>query len=160
MAKLYELAELQEIIAKERQAGKRVVFTNGCFDILHAGHVTYLRSARDQGDRLVVGLNSDQSVRALKGNLRPIVTQTMRAQVLSGLECVDYITIFYDPDPLQVILTIKPDVLVKGTDWEESQIIGACEVKADGGKVICVPLVRGISTSEIIRRIVAKHVTP
>ena len=153
MGKLYELVDLQAIVAKERQAGRRVVFTNGCFDIMHAGHVSYLGAARSQGDLLVVGLNSDRSVVTIKGPSRPIVAQQMRAQVLAALESVDYIVIFDDPDPLQVILALKPDVLVKGADWEEDQIIGAREVKAAGGQVIRVPLVPEISTSAIIRRI-------
>ena len=160
MEKLYKLYALQEILAVQRQAGKRVVFTNGCFDIMHAGHVQYLRAARDQGDLLVVGLNSDRSVRTIKGASRPIVDQAMRAQVLEALACVDYITVFDDPDPLQLILALKPDVLVKGADWEEDQIVGAREVRAAGGEVVRVPLVPGISTSEIIRRILEKNTLP
>lgn len=160
MEKLFELAELQEILAVQRQARKRVVFTNGCFDIMHAGHVHYLRAARDQGDLLVVGLNSDRSVRAIKGASRPIVDQAMRAQVLAALACVDYTTVFDEPDPLQLILALKPDVLVKGADWAEERIVGAREVRAAGGDVVRVPLVPGISTSEIIRWILEKNTLP
>jgi D-beta-D-heptose 7-phosphate kinase/D-beta-D-heptose 1-phosphate adenosyltransferase len=127
---------------------------------MHAGHVQYLRAARDQGDLLVVGLNSDRSVRTLKGVSRPIVDQVMRAQVLAALACVDYITVFDDPDPLRLILALKPDVLVKGADWPENQIVGAREVRNAGGDVVRVPLVPGISTSEIIRRILEKSVLP
>ena len=160
MEKLFKLDELQDILAVQRQANKRVVFTNGCFDIMHAGHAHYLRAARDQGDLLVVGLNSDRSVRTLKGASRPIVDQAMRARVLEALACVDYITVFDDPDPLQLILALKPDVLVKGADWEENRIVGAREVRDAGGDVVRVPLVPGISTSEIIRRILEKNTLP
>ena len=160
MEKLFKLDELQEILAVQRQAGKRVVFTNGCFDIMHAGHVHYLRAAREQGDLLVVGLNSDRSVRNIKGALRPIVDQAMRAQVLVALTCVDYITVFDDPDPLRLILALKPEVLVKGADWTEDRIVGAREVRDAGGDVVRVPLVPGISTSEIIRRILEKNTLP
>lgn len=160
MEKLFRLDELQEILVVQRQAGKRVVFTNGCFDIMHAGHVHYLRAAREQGDLLVVGLNSDRSVRNIKGALRPIVDQAMRAQVLVALTCVDYITVFDDPDPLRLILALKPEVLVKGADWTEDRIVGAREVRDAGGDVVRVPLVPGISTSEIIRRILEKNTLP
>jgi len=160
MEKLFKLDELQEILAIQRQAHKRVVFTNGCFDIMHAGHVHYLRAARDQGDLLVVGLNSDRSVRTIKGASRPIVEQAMRAQVLEALACVDYITVFDDPDPLQLILALQPDVLVKGADWAEDRIVGAREVREAGGDVVRVPLVEGISTSEIIRWILEKNTLP
>lgn len=153
MGKIFTLDELLEVLAVQRKAHRRIVFTNGCFDLMHAGHVSYLSAARRQGDRLVVGLNSDLSVRAIKGAARPIVTQAMRAQVLEALECVDYITLFDDPDPLTLILAVQPDVLVKGADWAEAQIVGAREVKSAGGDVVRVPLVPGISTSEIIRRI-------
>ena len=157
MGKLLHLEELLAELGPQRQAHKRIVFTNGCFDLMHAGHVSYLLTARQQGDLLVIGLNSDRSVRAIKGPARPIVEQAMRAQVLEALECVDYITIFDEPDPLQLILAVRPDVLVKGADWEENQIIGASEVEASGGRVVRVPLVPDISTSEIIRRILASQ---
>jgi D-beta-D-heptose 7-phosphate kinase/D-beta-D-heptose 1-phosphate adenosyltransferase len=157
MAKIYELDELLKALDMPRQGQKRVVFTNGCFDLMHAGHVSYLRAARHQGDLLVVGLNSDRSVRTLKGPSRPIVGQDMRAQVLEALECVDYITLFDDPDPLRLITALKPDVLVKGADWEEARIVGAREVRDSGGDVVRIPLVEGISTSEIIRRIVERN---
>ena len=157
MGKIYGIDDLQTVLAEKRRAHRRIVFTNGCFDLMHAGHVSYLRAAGCQGDLLVVGLNSDASVRAIKGTARPIVAQQMRAQVLEALECVDYITVFDDPDPLKLILAVKPDVLVKGADWEASRIIGAREVKAAGGEVVRVPLVPGISTTEIIRRILEKR---
>jgi len=153
MGKLFELDELLAALARHRRNQSRVVFTNGCFDLMHAGHVSYLTTARQQGDLLVIGLNSDRSVRAIKGATRPIVAQDMRAKVLEALECVTYITYFDEPDPLLLIQAIKPDVLVKGADWEADQIIGAPEVKAAGGRVVRVPLLPGISTSEIIKRI-------
>jgi rfaE bifunctional protein nucleotidyltransferase chain/domain len=157
MAKIYKINALLTILDELRQKQKRIVFTNGCFDLMHAGHVHYLRAARDQGDVLVVGLNSDQSVRAIKGPSRPIVEQKMRAQVLEALECVSYVTLFDAPDPLQLIVALKPDVLVKGADWEEAQIVGAREVRRRGGDVVRIPLEPGISTSEIIRRILEKN---
>jgi rfaE bifunctional protein nucleotidyltransferase chain/domain len=127
-----------------------MVFTNGCFDLLHAGHVSYLESARHLGDYLVVGLNSDKSVREIKGPQRPITPQIMRAQVLAGLAAVDYVVIFDDLNPLQIINTIIPNVLVKGADWKEKDIIGAQIVKNAGGSVIRIPFVHKISTSSIL----------
>lgn len=137
-----------------KNAGKHIVFTNGCFDILHAGHVRYLAAARAEGDVLVVGLNSDKSVKLIKDEKRPIVTQTQRAEVLSALSSVDFITLFDDPDPLKLIQDVRPDVLVKGGDWDEKDIIGAGFVRANGGKVVRISVVPEISTSIIIRRIV------
>jgi rfaE bifunctional protein nucleotidyltransferase chain/domain len=157
MGKVYKIDALLKVLVAPRQAQKRVVFTNGCFDILHAGHVRYLCAARQQGDLLVVGLNSDRSVKAIKGTSRPIVAQEMRAEVLAALECVNYVTLFDDPDPLKLIMALKPDVLVKGADWEEAQIIGAHQVREAGGKIVRIQLLPGISTSEIIRRIVEKN---
>ena len=155
-----EIPNPEKLVQKlnhHRGKGLRVVFTNGCFDILHAGHVRYLRAARSKGDILVVGLNSDMSVRAIKGEKRPIISQEQRGEVLSGLECVDYVTIFDDPDPLKLIQMLKPDVLVKGADWPEEDIIGGDFVKARGGKVERIRIVPDISTSEIIRRIINNY---
>ena len=140
-----------------RRAGKRLVFTNGCFDILHAGHIRYLAAARSKGDLLVVGLNSDESVKIIKDPHRPIMNQEQRAEILAGLWCVDYITIFNEPDPLKLIKVIMPDVLVKGADWREQDIIGADVVKAGGGEVVRVSVVPDISTSRIIERIVKRY---
>ena len=139
-----------------RSAGKRVVFTNGCFDILHIGHVRYLDAARNEGDLLVVGLNSDQSVRLIKGNRRPLVEQDQRLEILASLQVVDYVTLFDEPDPLKLIQLLKPSILVKGEDWAEDKIIGADFVKADDGRVVRVPLVGDASTSGIIERIVKR----
>jgi rfaE bifunctional protein nucleotidyltransferase chain/domain len=147
-----------EEIAREagrlKKAGKRIVFTNGCFDILHAGHVRYLAAARAEGDVLVVGLNSDKSVKLIKDGKRPIVTQTQRAEVISALSSVDFVILFDEPDPLKLIQDVRPDVLVKGGDWAEKDIIGADFVKANGGKVVRVSVVPDMSTSLIIKRIV------
>jgi len=152
-SKILKLSDLVKVLESLREAGKRIVFTNGCFDILHAGHVRYLAAARSKGDVLVLGLNSDVSVKSIKPENRPIVSQDQRAEVLAGLACVDYITIFDEPDPLALIQTIKPDVLIKGADWKETEIIGSDVVKLYGGKVIRIEVVPGISTSRIIQKI-------
>jgi len=156
-SKILKLQDLLQTIQNLRESRKSIVFTNGCFDILHVGHVRYLTAARSQGDVLVVGLNSDESVRSIKPENRPIMNQDQRAEVLAGLECVDYITVFNEPDPLKVIKELKPDVLVKGADWIEEEIIGADIVKANGGKVVRVPVVPEVSTSRIIQRIVKSY---
>jgi rfaE bifunctional protein nucleotidyltransferase chain/domain len=152
-AKILKLSDLVQVIEGLREAGKRIVFTNGCFDILHVGHVRYLAAARSKGDTLVLGLNSDASVKSIKHDNRPIMSQDQRAEVLAGLACVDYITIFDESDPLALIQTIKPDVLIKGADWKEAEIIGSDIVKSYGGKVVRIEVVPGISTSRIIQRI-------
>jgi D-beta-D-heptose 7-phosphate kinase/D-beta-D-heptose 1-phosphate adenosyltransferase len=136
-----------------RQSGKVVVFTNGCFDLIHAGHVRYLQEARKQGDCLVVAVNSDSSVEEIKGPGRPIIPGSQRAEVVAALSCVDWVTIFDEPDPLVLIKLLKPNVLVKGSDWPEEKIVGAPEVKGAGGKVLRIPLEAGISTSDIFERI-------
>ena len=140
-----------------RNSGERIVFTNGCFDILHPGHTRYLFSARDLGDFLMVGLNSDRSVRAIKGNKRPIFKEQMRAELLASLECVDGVVIFDEDNPLRVIKCLRPHILVKGGDWRENQIIGADEVKANGGEIRRIPFVDGYSTSDIIKKIVHRY---
>jgi D-glycero-beta-D-manno-heptose 1-phosphate adenylyltransferase len=152
-SKILNLSDLLQVIEGLRKAGKRIVFTNGCFDILHVGHVRYLTAARSKGDALVLGLNSDASVKSIKPDNRPIVSQDQRAEVLAGLACVDYITIFNEPDPLALIQTIKPDVLIKGADWKEAEIIGSDVVRSYGGSVVRIEIVPGISTSGIIQRI-------
>ncbi len=151
--KIVNRADLLTSLRGRREAGRSIVFTNGCFDILHAGHVRYLAAAKAEGDILVVGLNSDRSVRAIKGPDRPIVEENSRAEVVAALECVDYVTLFDAPDPFELIRAARPDVLVKGADWAEDQIIGADLVKRDGGRVFRVPVVPDISTTEIIGRI-------
>lgn len=152
-SKILTLSDLVKVLGGLREAGKRIVFTNGCFDILHVGHVRYLAAARSKGDTLVLGLNSDTSVKSIKPENRPIINQDQRAEVLAGLTSVDYITIFDEPDPLNLIQNIKPDVLIKGADWREADIIGAEVVKSYGGQVVRVELVPDISTSRIIKKI-------
>jgi len=148
------LSDLMDRINEHKKNNQRIVFTNGCFDILHVGHVRYLSEAKFQGDILIVGLDSDTSVRKIKEEQRPIISQDQRAEVLASLRCVDYVTIFDDADPLPLISAIKPDVLVKGADWQEKDIIGADVVKKNGGKVVRVSVVPDSSTSDIIQKIV------
>ncbi len=153
ISKIVSKDELAEKAAAAKGQGKTVVFTNGCFDLLHVGHVRYLVEARSYGDILVMGLNSDRSVSEIKGPDRPITPENERAEVLAALECVNYVTLFDEPDPLELIKVVMPDVLVKGADWPEDQIIGAREVKEAGGKVARVKLAPGASTTGIINRI-------
>lgn len=153
MAQVLTLTELLTARAQLRQAGRRVVFTNGCFDLLHPGHVRYLQQARALGDALIVALNSDRSVRALKGPSRPILKEEERAEVIAALACVDFVTIFDEPTPREIITALLPDILVKGGDWSIDTIVGREEVEAAGGKVMNLPFVDGVSTSEVIARI-------
>jgi len=157
MSKIIKLKDLLEKIRLLRKQGKKIVFTNGCFDIMHVGHVRYLSKAKAKGEILVIGLNSDKSVNTIKGGKRPIVPEDQRAEVLASLWCVDYVTIFNEPDPLKLIQAIKPDVLVKGADWSEEKIIGADFVKKNGGQVVRVPLVPEISTSSIMHKILEMY---
>ncbi|NOX20716.1 MAG: D-glycero-beta-D-manno-heptose 1-phosphate adenylyltransferase [Nitrospirae bacterium] len=150
--KIKDWQTLKEIIKGLKARGKRVVFTNGCFDILHAGHVAYLRQARSLGDVLVVGINSDESVSRLKP-LRPIVPLSERLEVLSALEMVDYLVVFEDDTPYELIKTIEPDVLVKGGDWKVEDIIGSDLVK----ETYSLPYRQGLSTTEIINRIIKRY---
>lgn len=151
--KLMNLNSLSTALLCRRRVGQRIVFTNGCFDLLHAGHVHYLEEARSQGDCLVVGLNSDMSVAALKGHSRPINNELYRASVLSALACVDYVIIFNETNPLSLIEAIGPDVLVKGADWREEDIVGADFVKKRGGRILRIPFSHNISTSAIVQKI-------
>lgn len=139
-----------------RKTGKRIVFTNGCFDLLHVGHVRYLVAARNQGDLLVIGLNSDRSVKTIKGRQRPIIDQDQRSEILASLQAVDYVTVFDESDPLKLIQLLKPTILVKGADWSADEIIGADFVTARGGRVVRVPLVKDSSSSAIIERIIKR----
>jgi D-beta-D-heptose 7-phosphate kinase/D-beta-D-heptose 1-phosphate adenosyltransferase len=138
---------------REKRNGRRVVFTNGCFDLLHPGHIRALELARALGDALIVGLNSDSSVRQLKGEGRPIISEAERAEILTALESVDAVVIFDELTPREVISRLLPDVLVKGGDWPGDRIIGREEVEATGGRVVSVPVVPGYSTSAILRKI-------
>lgn len=151
--KLKSAGELAEIAARAKTEGKAVVFTNGCFDLLHRGHVHTLREAKAQGDLLIVALNSDRSVKRIKGPRRPIMPETDRVELIAAMEMVDYVVVFDEPDPYHLINTIKPNVLVKGGDWESGKIIGADVVEQNGGRVAVIPYLKGFSTSEIIERI-------
>jgi len=157
LSKIVELKDLVQIVNTLRVSGQRIVFTNGCFDIMHVGHIRYLTEAKSEGDVLIVGLNSDRSVKTIKPKNRPIVNQDQRAEVLAGLACVDYVTVFDESDPLELIKALRPDVLVKGADWEEKDIVGAEFIKAHKGKVVRVALVPDISTSQIIQRICKRY---
>lgn len=138
---------------REKRNGKRVVFTNGCFDLLHPGHIRELEFARAQGDILIVGLNSDAGVQELKGSGRPLMPEKERAEILAALESVDAVVIFGEPTPRELIARLLPDVLVKGEDWPLNQIVGRQEVEAAGGKVVRAPILPGFSTTAIIQKI-------
>ena len=152
--KILSRNELAKILGEWRAKGSKIVFTNGCFDLMHVGHVRYLQAARALGDLLVVGVNSDASVRGLdKGADRPIVPEAQRAEVLAALGCVDYVVLFEEPDPEQLIAALQPDVLVKGGDWAIDKIVGRAIVEAGGGLVTTIPLVPGLSTTALLQRI-------
>lgn len=155
--KIIDLTAAELLVNQWKVAGNKVVFTNGCFDILHVGHVDYLEKARLLGDRLIVGLNTDRSICSIKGKQRPIVEQSARSRVLAALQFVDAVILFDEDTPIRLIQTVKPDILVKGNDYTTSMIIGADFVVEQGGKVQTIPLVPGFSTSRIIERI--KNVT-
>lgn len=150
--KLKKLASLTNIISRLKRQGKKIVFTNGCFDIIHVGHVDYLSKARRMGDVLVIGLNSDSSVKRLKGKGRPLNREEDRSKVLSALYFVDYVTMFSEDTPDRLIRKLKPDILVKGGDWQMKDIVGASFVKSYGGKVATVPFVEGFSTTSLIKK--------
>jgi D-beta-D-heptose 7-phosphate kinase/D-beta-D-heptose 1-phosphate adenosyltransferase len=154
MAKILPIDQLLMERARLGREGRRVVFTNGCFDLIHPGHVRYLQEARRLGDALIVALNSDRSVRELKGDKRPILDQGERAEVMAALGCVDYVTIFDESTPRAIVAALLPDVLVKGGDWGLDRIVGRDEVEAAGGKVLSLPFVDGRSTTDLIERIV------
>jgi D-glycero-beta-D-manno-heptose 1-phosphate adenylyltransferase len=158
-----EILTLDEAILRfgpGKRNGRRVVFTNGCFDLLHPGHIGSLEQARALGDVLIVGLNSDGSVRQLKGAGRPVLPERERAEILASLECVDAVVIFDELTPREVIARLLPDVLVKGGDWASDQIVGREEVEAAGGRVVSIPVVAGYSTTEILRKIREGASTP
>ena len=151
-SKILSLNQMMERVATWKTMRETVVFTNGCFDILHVGHVTLLDDARREGSRLIVGINSDDSVRRLKGPSRPVVDERSRARVLAALEAVDAVVVFDEPTPLELMLALRPDVIVKGGDYEADSIVGAAEVRSWGGRVKIVSFVPGFSTTEIIAR--------
>lgn len=145
--------KLKKEVDRLRAGGKKVVFTNGCFDILHVGHARYLREARKLGDVLVVALNSDSSVRTIKGEKRPIVPEAERAEMLASLRSVDYVTLFSEETPFELIEFLRPDIIVKGGDWDEEKVVGRDSVLKWGGRVVIVPEVKGASTTGIVDKI-------
>jgi rfaE bifunctional protein nucleotidyltransferase chain/domain len=151
--KLKDLSELKVIASRARALGQKVVFTNGCFDILHPGHLHLLREAKALGDLLIVAINSDASVRQIKGASRPIVADAGRAELVAALEIVDYVTLFDDLDPYRLVNEIRPDVLAKGGDYNRNQVVGGDLVERWGGKVALIPLLNGFSTTQIIDRV-------
>lgn len=155
-AKIHSWEQLPATLGRWRAAGEKIVFTNGCFDILHYGHLHYLAQARDLGDRLVIGLNSAASVSRLKGPGRPINDELTRTHLLAALEFVDAVVIFEDDTPLDLIKLVEPDLLVKGGDWRPEQIAGSDVVLGRGGRVLCLPYIEGYSTTNIERKILEK----
>ena len=153
MGKIVSQDELILLTAREKRNGRRVVFTNGCFDLLHPGHVRCLAEARSLGDLLVVAVNSDRSVRGNKGPERPLMPQNDRAEVLAALSSVDYVTIFDEPTPRDLIARLLPSVLVKGADWGPNDVVGREEVEAAGGRVVSIPLAPGYSTTNLLQKI-------
>lgn len=149
---IIERNSLLELISELKAAGKKIVFTNGCFDIIHAGHVTYLAKAKELGDFLVIGLNSDDSVKRLKGKSRPVNNQIDRAMVIDALKAVDFVTIFNEDTPFNLINDILPDILVKGADYSPENVVGADTVINNGGKLVLIELVEGKSTTNIINK--------
>jgi len=155
--KIKEREELRRIVEDLKAKRKRIVFTNGCFDLLHIGHIRYLERAKALGDILVVGVNSDHSVQNLKGPQRPILTEEERAEILSGLWCVDYISIFNEPTPLELISSLQPHVLVKGGDWTKETTVGREVMEKSGGEIVIIPFVEGSSTSNLIETILNRY---
>ena len=157
--KIKSCDELLTAVSHHKKEGKKIVFTNGCYDLIHVGHVRCFKEGKNLGDILIVALNSDRSVRTLKGPPRPIVPEAERAEIIAALECVDFVTIFDQDDPLEIISAIRPDILVKGGDWALNTIVGRDIVESYGGQVIALPLVPGVSTTRIIETIVS-HLSP
>jgi rfaE bifunctional protein nucleotidyltransferase chain/domain len=151
--KIKGLNALKKTVSQLKREGKKIVFTNGCFDLLHLGHAKYLEDARKKGDILVVAVNSDSSVRKIKGSKRPIVNEADRMGLVAALESADFVTKFNEPTPINVIKALKPDILIKGADWDKERIVGADFVTASGGKVVRIKLLKGRSTTGIINKI-------
>lgn len=154
MNKVYSKEKLQKELDRLRKEGKKIIFTNGCFDILHVGHARYLRDAKKIGDILTVAVNSDSSVRAIKGEKRPLLSEDERAEMVASLASVDYVTIFHEPTPLKLIEYLKPHIIVKGGDWAEEDVVGRESVRKWGGMVVIVPEIIGASTTNIIEKII------
>jgi D-beta-D-heptose 7-phosphate kinase/D-beta-D-heptose 1-phosphate adenosyltransferase len=153
MNKILEREALRKKLEELRNKGRKIAFTNGCFDILHVGHVRYLREAKKTADVLVLALNSDSSVRSLKGEEKPLIPENERAEILAALEFIDFVTIFEELTPLELINYLKPDILIKGGDWPEEKVVGREEVKKWGGRVAIIPEVEGKSTTNIVEKI-------
>jgi rfaE bifunctional protein nucleotidyltransferase chain/domain len=153
MEKILDRKILKDELNTLRREGKKIAFTNGCFDILHVGHVRYLKEAKKTADILIMGLNSDSSVRSIKGEKRPLVGEQERAEVVAALEFVDFVTIFQELTPLELINYLEPDIIIKGGDWTEDKVVGREEVKKWGGRVIIIPEVEGKSTTNIVEKI-------
>jgi D-beta-D-heptose 7-phosphate kinase/D-beta-D-heptose 1-phosphate adenosyltransferase len=145
--------ELKKIVSRLQARGKKIVFTNGCFDLLHYGHVKYLQDAKREGDILIVGVNRDASVRRIKGRQRPLVGENDRAGIIAALGSVDYVVLFKEDTPREIIKLLKPDILVKGADWQKKNIVGAPFVKSQGGRVVTIKLIKGCSTTHLIKKI-------
>ena len=159
MNKILDRDILKAKLEKLRKEGKKIAFTNGCFDILHVGHVRYLREAKKNADILVLALNSDSSVRAIKGEKRPLMNEKERAEILAALEFIDFVTIFPELTPLELINYLKPDILIKGGDWPEEKVVGREEIKKWGGRVAIIPEVEGKSTTNIVEKIKSLYCT-
>jgi rfaE bifunctional protein nucleotidyltransferase chain/domain len=153
MGKILGWEDLKDKVEHCRLRGEKIAFTNGCFDIIHVGHVRYLSQARKMGDLLILALNSDASVRAIKGDKRPLVPQQERAEVVAALKSVDYVTLFDETTPLKLIEYLRPDCLVKGGDWKEEAVAGGDAVRSWGGQVHLIPVVEGASTTNIVEKI-------
>ncbi len=158
-AKVKKLPELEKIIQRLQKSGKRIVFTNGCFDILHYGHVKYLEDAKKKGDILIVAINSDASIRKIKGDRRPLVPQEDRSRTIAALQSVDFVTVFGEDTPLKTIRALCPDVLIKGADWKNKDIVGADIVRKKGGTVSTIKLEKGRSTTNLIHKIIERYRT-
>ena len=154
--KIIAQADLNKVIDRWKEEGQRIVFTNGCFDLLHPGHIDYLEQAKGKGDKLVIGLNTDRSVSEIKGPERPINNEKFRSILLAALDCVDAVILFDESTPLQLIKQVKPHILVKGSDYEISNIVGANDVIKSGGKVETIPFLEGYSSTQIIEKIKSK----
>jgi D-beta-D-heptose 7-phosphate kinase/D-beta-D-heptose 1-phosphate adenosyltransferase len=152
-SKLKSLSGLKSAVKRDKNSGKKIVFTNGCFDILHVGHIRYLKSARSLGDCLVLGLNADVSVKRIKGKSRPVNSEKDRAEILSALECVDHLVLFSEKTPEKLIRALRPDFLVKGGDWKKKDIVGSDFVESYGGQVLSLPFVKGFSTTRLLEKI-------
>jgi D-beta-D-heptose 7-phosphate kinase/D-beta-D-heptose 1-phosphate adenosyltransferase len=157
VSKIKSLNQLKKIVMALKRQGKKIVFTNGCFDLLHYGHIKYLQDARKKGDVLIVALNSDSSVRRIKGKKRPIVNEKDRLKIVAALESVNYVLLFKEDTPLKVIKSLKPDIIVKGADWKMDEVVGRSIVSSYGGKVSIVRFIKGHSTTNLINKIAENY---